>query len=445
MNRLKKNDSSFDTQAVFEELKHSQKKAFLILGGGGVGKSYFLNEKLKTLYSLDELILVGPTGTSARHINGKTINAFFNIDIHRKEKFIPQKTIEKIKTAKGIVVDEISMCSYVLINQIDLICRRIRQNCSEPFGGLIFYGFGDTSQLPPVPNEDSKYEKDYDGYQLMFYKADIFKKPDTFSVYLFTHIWCQKDVAFQNLLTRIRNGTTTKEDLVLINRNFSLQHTIDPNSVTLTTTNRTANIINERTLNSLDKKNYYSRTTFDNEDKLAYRLMEKNHIPETIPLAEGIPVIFYRNDMDKNYSEIRYSNGTFGTILKLITQREEILSVFVELDNGDKFEIMKQKFPLEIKTGENEYEQINAAYNFPLKPAYALTISKVQGLSISRPIKILLGRRVEPNLCYVALSRATDISNITVIGRPIIKENLRMRDDFQNHVKKFGWPIKTVY
>ena len=57
-------DSSFDTDALFEELKHSDKKAFLILGKPGVGKSYFLNEKLKKLWSPEEMILVGPTGTS---------------------------------------------------------------------------------------------------------------------------------------------------------------------------------------------------------------------------------------------------------------------------------------------------------------------------------------------------------------------------------------------
>ena len=71
-------DSSFDTDALFEELKHSKKKAFLILGKPGVGKSFFLNEKLKKLWTPEEMILVGPTGTSAIHINGKTINSFFN-------------------------------------------------------------------------------------------------------------------------------------------------------------------------------------------------------------------------------------------------------------------------------------------------------------------------------------------------------------------------------
>lgn len=440
-----KNDSSFDTEAVFEELKHSKNKAFLILGGGGVGKSYFLNSKLKTLYHPEELICVGPTGTSARNIMGKTINSFFNINIHRQEGFIPHNASEKIKNAKAIVIDEISMCSYVFINQIDLICRRIRQVPLEPFGGLVFYGFGDSSQLPPVPNEDSRFEKNCDGYQLMFYKAEIFKKPATFSVFLFTHIWRQKDVEFQNLLTRIRTGTTTTEDLDLINKNFSLQHEIDTESVTLTTTNREANHINEITLQHINRKVYHSKTTFDVEDNLAYKLLEKNHIPETISLAEGIPIIFYRNDIDKGYSELRYSNGTFGTILKLETSGDEILSIFVRLDNGDELEITRQQFPLEIRLGNGEYEQINSAYNFPIKPAYGLTVWKVQGLSISRAIKIRLGHRVEPNLCYVALSRATDISNITIEGRRIVKENLRMRDDFETYIEKNGWKIKVVH
>jgi len=438
-------DSSFDTDALFEELKNSPKKAFLLLGKPGVGKSYFLNEKLKKLWNPEEMILVGPTGTSAIHIGGRTINSFFNISIHRKEGFISPKTYELIRTAKVLVIDEISMCSYVLLNQVDSICKRIRQNYKENFGGLILFGFGDTAQLPPVPNEDSEQEKYYQGHQLMFYKANVFKNPNSFGVYMLTKVWRQKEEKFLSLLDRIREGNSVKEDINIINQRFNPQYTIDRDSLTLTTTNRAADRINRETLLSLETKIYTCKTSFqDEEDDRNLKLIEKERIPEEISLAEDIPIIFYRNDT--NNLEMKYSNGTLGKVIKLNTsETNEILSVMVKLEDDNEIEVFKQSFPLEIKDPESgEYVQVNTAYNFPLKPAWGLTVWKVQGLTIPGSIKIYLGRNVPPGLVYVAISRATKLSNITIEGRRIHLEHLKMRDDFKTYAKQHGWQIKIV-
>lgn len=442
---IKNFDSSFDTDALFEELKHSDKKAFLILGKPGVGKSYFLNEKLKKLWSPEEMILVGPTGTSAIHIKGKTINSFFNISIHRKEGFISPTNYKKIETAKVLVIDEISMCSYVLLNQVDSICKRIRHNYKEDFGGLILFGFGDTAQLPPVPNEDSELERYFQGYQLMFYKANVFKNPNSFSVYELTKVWRQKESSFLELLNRIRDENSTKEDISIINQNYNKHLTIDANSITLTTTNRAADSINKETLLSLGKTIYTSKTTFqDEEDERRFKLIEKEKIPEEISLSEDIPVIFYRNDT--NNTEMQYSNGTLGRISKINTDGSgEILSIFVTVDDRE-IEVLKQGYPLEVNNQEDgEYVQVNTAYNFPLKPAWGLTVWKVQGLTIPGSIKIYLGRNVPPGLVYVAISRATKLSNITIEGRRIHLEHLKMRDDFKTYAKQHGWQIKIVH
>ena len=161
-------------------------------------------------------------------------------------------------------------------------------------------------------------------------------------------------------------------------------------------------------------------------------------------MSEDIPVIFYRNDT--NNTEMQYSNGTLGRISKINTDESgEILSIFVTVDDRE-IEVLKQGYPLEVKNQEDgEYVQVNTAYNFPLKPAWGLTVWKVQGLTIPGSIKIYLGRNVPPGLVYVAISRATKLSNITIEGRRIHLEHLKMRDDFKTYAKQHGWHIKIVH
>ena len=308
----------------------------------------------------------------------------------------------------------------------------------------MLFGFGDTAQLPPVPNEDSELERYFQGYQLMFYKANVFKNPNSFSVYELTKVWRQKESSFLELLNRIRDENPTKEDISIINQNYNKHLTIDANSITLTTTNRAADHINKETLLSLGRTIYTSKTTFqDEEDERRFKLIEKEKIPEEISLSEDIPVIFYRNDT--NNTEMQYSNGTLGRITKINTDgSNEILSISVKVDDRE-IEVLKQGYPLEVKNPEDgEYVQVNTAYNFPLKPAWGLTVWKVQGLTIPGSIKIYLGRNVPPGLVYVAISRATKLSNITIEGRRIHLEHLKMRDDFKTYAKQHGWHIKIV-
>jgi ATP-dependent exoDNAse (exonuclease V) alpha subunit len=135
--------------------------------------------------------------------------------------------------------------------------------------------------------------------------------------------------------------------------------------------------------------------------------------PWELTLKHGARVIFTQND-----PEGRWVNGTLGTVTKL----EDTL-VTVEKDDGKEVEVERAVWPqarwvwnasekkMEVK---QEYKYVQ----FPLAPAWALTIHKAQGMTLDA-VEIDLGRGAfAPGQTYVALSRARAIEGLS-LARPM--------------------------
>ncbi|CAI2331230.1 unnamed protein product [Caenorhabditis sp. 36 PRJEB53466] len=94
---------------------------------------------------------------AACNVNGVTIHTAFRLNfatphdslfnpLTKEEKM---KTASRIKNAKYVFIDEISMVSSILLARIDHTLQQTREVC-EPFGGLSVIAFGDLYQLSPV-------------------------------------------------------------------------------------------------------------------------------------------------------------------------------------------------------------------------------------------------------------------------------------------------------
>ena len=131
------------------------------------GTNLFLTGKAGTLVkeSPKRMIILAPTGIAAINAGGMTIHSFFQIpfapyipgtafggDAKYRFRFGKEK-LNIMRSIDLLVIDEISMVRADLLDAIDDVLRRFRQN-SKPFGGVQLLLIGDIQQLPPVAKND---------------------------------------------------------------------------------------------------------------------------------------------------------------------------------------------------------------------------------------------------------------------------------------------------
>lgn len=134
----------------------SGKNVFLT-GQAGSGKTYVLNRYIQYLRDYGvRVAITASTGIAATHIGGVTIHSRSGIGIKdnltdHDIDLIAQKepVFKNISKAKVLIIDEISMLSANVLDNVDRVCKSIRWD-RRPFGGLQVVLCGDFFQLPPV-------------------------------------------------------------------------------------------------------------------------------------------------------------------------------------------------------------------------------------------------------------------------------------------------------
>ncbi|CAC5392062.1 PIF1 [Mytilus coruscus] len=80
-----------------------------------------------------------------RHLNEEIVHL-----VQSDERFMSVK--HNIETTDLLTIDEVSMVSAKTFNNVEVLCRKIRDN-AKYFGGIQVILSGDFYQLPPVPNK----------------------------------------------------------------------------------------------------------------------------------------------------------------------------------------------------------------------------------------------------------------------------------------------------
>ena len=139
--------------------KHDQFYLFTFQGPGGCGKTYLYNTLIGQIKQDQKGgVVCASTGIAALLlINGMTAHRAFRIpeNVYRNTppKFSYEKAdSKKLRDAKVVIIDEISMMHRDVFNFIDRTLQDLqpRDQKKEPFGGKIVVIGGDFKQLLPV-------------------------------------------------------------------------------------------------------------------------------------------------------------------------------------------------------------------------------------------------------------------------------------------------------
>ena len=205
---------TLSTEQLLAYNKWKEGKNIFISGPGGCGKTHFI-KYLNQNSNGRKIQICAMTGCAALLLdcNAKTLHSFTGIQLGNGSvedivKKIKRKyyLVQNWRKIDCLVVDEVSMLSAPLLELLNSIAQRIRNNL-KLFGGIQLVFSGDFFQLPP-PNDDN-----------FCFESTLWNKlfPKD-SHFIFSIIFRQKNLQFQNLLNQIRVGNIDKENEKLLKK-----------------------------------------------------------------------------------------------------------------------------------------------------------------------------------------------------------------------------------
>ena len=395
-----KEESLDEIQAMAVQL--ALKQSVLILGEGGTGKSFLFERLLRDLGNKLMVVKTAPTGSAALRIGGKTVHSWAGVgradkDVHDLVRFVKRSRWATARWADVdvLILDEISMVSAELLDKLDQVGRAVRKN-DAPFGGIRVVASGDFLQLQPVNGEFCFGAACFD---------DLF--PEDSRVVLTRNFRQANDKLFQRILTNMRAGSLTDEDIQALQSRVGAKRS--GQALYVYATNAEVNHMNTAKLaattgTSRVFKHEFVQFHSMSADDAARLEAELSNAPcvDILKLKICARVMLIVN---KKFSRCSPKvNGSTG----LVTNFDAQGNPEVRFDDGDVCTVMKHSWFTSCKKMSRT--------QYPLVLAWAVTIHKMQGATIPHATLILnLGSHIfSPCQAYVALSRACSLDQVVL-------------------------------
>ena len=385
--------------------------SIFVSGSAGTGKSFLL-QYLKANYSDAGLHITASTGIAAVNVGGQTLHSWAAIGLGN----LPAKQIienlfstkfsrvrKKLKMAKMLAIDEISMISAPIFDLLNELLKAIRQN-DKPFGGLQLILFGDFLQLPPI-NRDLQMSNDY---QFCF-QSEAWKDLNPKFILLKT-VFRQEDENFVRLLNNIRFGKVDENDISILESRIGSKEQFGAIKPTiLASHNAQVDLVNQEQLKKISgiSKTFTAKFSGDT-NKIDF--LKKNCLAgQSLELKVGAQVMMLKNTHQKE----GVTNGSIGIIKEFSTRNNypivefnngKILTITPEIWSLEKFDVEKREIVVEAEMSQ-----------MPLLLAWAITIHKSQGMTLDK-VKCDLSKVFADGQIYVALSRVRSLEGLYIDG-----------------------------
>ncbi len=381
-------------------------KNILVTGGAGTGKSYLLNF-LKRNYPLSRLEIAASTGIAALNVGGSTIHSWAGIGLANipVEKIIENifsakaiRARRRIRQARALAIDEISMISAELFEILNRVFQAVREN-NLPMGGIQIIVFGDFLQLPPINRDSQNYNFCFNG--------KVWKDLN-FQPFVLEQSFRQNDAEFIRILNNLRFGKVSDDDRKILESRIKADDTNQAIRPTiLTTHNYKVEKINQEELKKIPHPEIIHQAEYRGAPERIEFLRRNCLAQDTLRLKVGAQVMMIKN----TYQKDGIINGSLG-IIKDFSPRKNF--PIVEFVNGKILTIGPDEWLLE-KFNDGHKESVIEAelQQIPLILAWAITIHKSQGLTLDK-ISCDLSDSFSPGQIYVALSRARSLSGVFI-------------------------------
>jgi len=387
---------------IEQALKILDDTNLFITGGAGAGKTTLTRGLIDHGRKEGKRIAcLASTGMAATLIGGQTLHSFFDLgisesieDLERRGKLEPSKKLRKLLSGMDwIIIDEISMVSAPLLDMIRLRLLQVE------FSGRVIV-VGDFLQLPPVVKGN---EPLYFAFESPSWERLDFKTIHLHGSYR-TH-----EAPFLDLLEKVRHARIDEEAVGALE---ALVRPIgeDQSAITmLFGKNLSAQNHNRAQLEHLHGELFEIPTYVTLHDpkqgeKEVERFMADSRIEPVLMLKIGAPVLFTRNAWN-------YYNGERGRITGI-----EGETVWVKKSDGTSVKVERVATTKKRWSEKNKQmveEDLITLSQFPLTPAFAITIHKSQGMSLADYV-IETNEIFAPSQFYVALSRSISAHRVTL-------------------------------
>ncbi|WP_027234335.1 ATP-dependent DNA helicase [Leisingera caerulea] len=410
---------SSDQEKALDLMGHGE--SVFLTGGAGSGKSEVIREFARRNPNRVTVHL-GTTGNAAQMIGGQTLHSFFGLGgkIHTPHDLrVDDRVKKRIRMAKCFILDEISMAR---IDHFQGIRDRLF-GAARGFGDFAGYQLivvGDFAQLPPViPRHelqalDALYGAgNHFAFQSRYWSG--LKEVELTSIHRQAD-----DLEFAAWLNEMRKGQVP--DLSLINSRVGPP---EAGATRLVATNDAATRINIEAMNRLPGGRY--RIEGEVKDTFDPRMMR---VPPKMMLKPGTRVVICANDMKAGYT-----NGSAGTLVRCERDSKTRPVAVVKLDSGEEVTVTQHKWEnvrYEASVdGTMERRVVGTYRQLPLLPGWAITIHRSQGMSLDS-LHVDTRGSFAPGQAYVALSRATRLSGLT-LAAPVEERHIL----FDERVRSF--------
>ena len=418
-----------------------------VTGKAGTGKSFLLDVFRGT--TKKNYIVLAPTGISAINIDGVTLHSAFgyynlvNLNIDEISEYTLRLKNEKqmaLRAVKTIIIDEISMVRADIFEKIDRILKVVN-NSNLPFGGKQILVFGDLFQLPPVARgQEFDYLNDrYGG--IYFFHSDAYKTGNFKFIELTQNHRQKEDQQYFEILNRIREGRATNEDIDLLNTRNTQDEDIYDRFVSLFPTKAEAEQVNRTRMNQLQTEEflYKAKVLLDLTPGKNKNLESVFPIMGELKLKTGASVMMVANDPDH-----RWVNGTLGIVKELSPSK-----IVISFGNKKVYEVQPLEFDeqeITYSDGKITYEKVLSVLQYPIVPAYAITIHKSQGQTYAN-IVCDIEKCFAAGQAYVALSRCASLNGLHLkskVSLASIKVNREVLEFYKMQLERKLTPQKVV-
>lgn len=377
---------------ALDTLENDDCNVFLT-GYAGTGKSFLVSRFLQGKDQRNIFPVLGSTGVSAMLVGGRTFHSFFGLGYAQgslqdtvKQAMENRNVKSRLRKARAIIIDEISMISGHLLIAAEMVAKAARDS-SEVWGGLRVIVVGDFAQLPPVERGNQKP---------WAFLSPIWQESRFKPLVLKENVRSEEE-EFIEILNKVRHGIV--DEVVENFLNEKKQAALTATTTRLFPLREQVSQFNIQKLSDMSGEMIQIRTTYTGQEPYVSSVKKSAPVDEVLYLKKGAPVMIRVND-----PMLRYVNGSVGTVVDCSSQ--DVLLIRI---NGRIYEFEKISFGWMDGQGEVKAKAIN----FPVQLSWATTIHKSQGMTLDNAW-IDLTRFWEAGQAYVALSRVRNSKHLVI-------------------------------